>query len=305
MKIDELMNKIKEARPNLGASSLKSYKSILTSMYRQINPHTDFNAEFFEKKSKEVLEHLANVEPSRRKTRLSALVVACTALNKDCPVAEKYREKMFSDAEKTRANDRLQKKSEKQEENWMDWKDIVAYWEQMKKDVMPLWSKARLSPDEFMKLQDFVILSLYVLIPPRRILDFTNLKVRGADREKDNYIDKQKTLVFHIFKTAKHYGEQRVEMPTSLQTIVKKWQRIQLNSDYMFVDSENKQLSQSQMTMKLNKLFAPTGKKISVNILRHSYISNELKDVPSLVKLEKMAEEQGHSVAEQLLYVKR
>lgn len=310
MDIETLTNKIKEARPNLSASSLKSYKSILSSLYRQMNPRTDFDAMFFETHSKEVMDHLKNQTASNRKTRLSALVVACTAMNPECKIVDTYRSKMYEDSEKTRAQDRLQKKNAYQQENWIEWTDVVQFWEDMKRSTMPLWTKARLTPEEFNRLQDFVILSVYVLVnPPRRIQDYAKMKIRNANRQEDNYIDKQKTLVFHIFKTAKFLKKdedgQRVEMPTSLRTIIAKWMKIQLQSDYLIVDTEGQPMSQSQLTMRLNKIFSQTGKRISVNMLRHSFYSHELKNVPSLVNLEQMADNAGHSVMKALEYVKR
>jgi hypothetical protein len=46
------------------------------------------------------------------------------------------------------------------------------------------------------------------------------------------------------------------------------------------------------------------GLKISTSMLRHIYLTDKLKDVPKLVELEQLASDMGHSLKEQLEYVK-
>ena len=50
------------------------------------------------------------------------------------------------------------------------------------------------------------LLLVYVLIPPRRCLDYAVMKLSGYDKKVENYFD-GKSFVFNIFKTAKNYGE--------------------------------------------------------------------------------------------------
>lgn len=304
MDLPTLLTHMKNSRPNLSESSLKSYKSILSSLYRQMKPNTDFDAHFFLNHPQDVLHHLRDVESSKRKTKLSALIVAVSSLNPEAKAWGEYKSVMMSDANKTDSFNKLQRRTPKQEENWIDWDDVLKFWEDMRKSTMPLWSKPRLTKDEIRQCQNFVILSVYTLIPPRRIADYINMKIRNADREKDNYIDK-KYLVFNDFKTSKFYQTQKVEIPNSLRTILTKWMKVNLEGDYLIVDTNGRPMSQPQLSIRLNKIFGPTEKIISVNMLRHSYLTSQYKDIPSLARLEKTAEEMGHSVGEALLYIKK
>jgi hypothetical protein len=67
-----------------------------------------------------------------------------------------------------------------------------------------------------------------VFIPPRRSLDYCEFKIKNIDREKDNYLDKNK-LIFNRYKTAKTYGQQSVDIPVQLRNILTKWSKLNPN----------------------------------------------------------------------------
>ena len=67
--------------------------------------------------------------------------------------------------------------------------------------------------------------------------------------------------------------------------LLKKWLKVN-PSDYVLISSNNKPLSSSQITRMLNDVF---GKKVSVNMLRHIYLTNYYKDVPPIKDMEKIA----------------
>ena len=86
-----------------------------------------------------------------------------------------------------------------------------------------------------------------------------------------------------------------------MDAILKKWLKVN-PSDYVLISSNNKPLSSSQITRMLNDVF---GKKVSVNMLRHIYLTNYYKDVPPIKDMEKIAGKMGHSVKTALEYVKK
>ena len=80
-----------------------------------------------------------------------------------------------------------------------------------------------------------------------------------------------KNFVFNNYKTSKTYGKQVVQIPVALKNIIKKW--ISINpTDYLLFDNKMNKLNSTTLIYKLNKIF---GKKISVNALRHSYLSSK------------------------------
>jgi len=206
----------------------------------------------------------------------------------------------LKDADKYNAEQRKQKKTDTQKENWISQEEVMNIYRQLEKDTRHLFSKASLSQNELQRLQDYVILSVYTLIPPRRLVDYTAFKLREVNPEVDNYM-KGNTFVFNNYKTKNKYGKQDVKIPVRLRNIIQKWARKHSN-DYLLFSEKGTPLPQSRLTQKLNRIF---GKNISVNMLRHIFISEKVLDaVPALQKLEGIAEDMGHSVDTQQLYKK-
>jgi integrase len=111
-----------------------------------------------------------------------------------------------------------------------------------------------------------------VYIPVRRSKDFCDFKTSNIDPKKDNYLDKS-SLVFNSYKTAKAYGEQRIQIPIQLKNILAKWIKISTDySDYLFFDKNKQPLTSVKLNQRLNKMF---NKKISVNALRHAYLTDK------------------------------
>ena len=66
-----LQEKLKETRPNLSTSSVKTYISILSNMYKK-NLNGEGNIEWFNKESNQILKSLEEKNDQTKKTNLSA-----------------------------------------------------------------------------------------------------------------------------------------------------------------------------------------------------------------------------------------
>ena len=128
-------------------------------------------------------------------------------------------------------------------------------------------------------------------------MDYCLLKCRNFDAKKDNYFKAGK-FYFNQYKTAAIYGCQTLGI---LQKMMKKWMKLN-TSDYVLVSSTNKPLTSPQISRILNKLF---GNHVSTDMLRHIFLTKVFQDVPALRDMEKLAAEMGHSVSQQMLYVKK
>jgi integrase len=295
--MEHIKETIKKNRPNIAESSIKTYTSIVSNLYKYITKEKEVGdaVSFFNKHSKETIKYLKDTEPSTRKTKLAALVVLCEKQ----PCVEVYRKQMLDDAHKYNDREKDQEKTESQKENWVDQAELKSIYNELDKDTRPLLSKATLKPSEFQRLQNFVILSLYVLQPPRRLQDYTEMKLRDIDEKKDNYINKTK-FVFNKYKTAKFSGKEEIPINPKLKFILDKWKKLNPH-EYLLIGSTEKKFSSSQLQQRLNSIL---GKKASVNILRHSFLSDKYKDV-DLREMEKDATAMGHSVSQQMRYVKK
>ena len=291
---DKIKDYIKDKRDTLSKSSITTYASILKNLYRRIwgddeNDMSKFN------ETKKVLDFLKDLPPNKRKTTLSALVIITDK--------KPYRDLMLEDVRDYNKEISKQKKSDSQEDNWISKDMINNLIKEQKQNATFLYKKSQLAPADLQQIQGYIILSLLggSHIPPRRSKDFTDFKIRNIDKDKDNYIEKGK-MVFNSYKTAKTYGRQEVDIPTALKTILNKW--IKVNpTDYLLFDTNYKPLSSVKLNQRLNKLFY--GKKISVNMLRHIFLTDEFGDtIAQKKKVADTMEDMGSSPAMLSVYVK-
>lgn len=301
MSNQDLINLIKNNRPKLSEGSIKTYVSMITNLYKQIHgKEKDFDYSYFLKNADEVIEHLKNKEPKNRKTILSALVVVCGDDNKKA--CQKYRELMMEDLIKSNKQDEKQQKTQKEANNWISYDEVKEVYNNLKKETSHLLSKKDLNDDELQRLQNYIILSLYIDIVPRRLMDYSEMKIRGdINKDEDNYLLKNNKFVFNKYKTSKFYGTQEIVLPLKLKLLINKWLKIN-TTDYLLFDNKKQKLTPSKLNQRLNKIF---NKNIGASMLRHIYISDEvLADVPSLEKLKKISTDMSHTLNQQMLYKK-
>jgi hypothetical protein len=118
---------------------------------------------------------------------------------------------------------------------------------------------------------------------------------------KDNYIEGN-NLVFNSYKTSKTYGQQKVAIPIKLRNILNKWIAINPTDDLLF-DANYNPLSSVKLNQRLNKLF--DGKKVGINGLRHTYLTDKFGDTIAQKKaVANTMEAMGSSPAMLTTYVK-
>jgi len=283
---------IKTNRPALGAGSIKTYVSILSNLYKKLNATGD-DIDWFNKEEKEIMEFLKEKPAQTRKSILSALFVLTGN--------EAYRELMLKDCGVVNNQYKEQKKSTKEAENWISTEDIRKIYDGLLEKVSSMF-KRNLVGDYQTIIQFWLVALLGGVagIPPRRSLDYGAMKIRNYNPKEDNYYKAGK-FYFNRYKTADKYGLQTIDVPKDLQALLKKWIKIN-DTDYLLFSSNKKPLSSPQITRILNKIF---GKKVSVDMCRHIYLTNLYKDVPALSQMEKTASEMSHSLATALTYIKK
>ena len=284
---------IKE-RPNLSKSSITTYTSILKNLYNKVFGDEDINVNNFDK-SNEILHHLQTVEPNKRKTILSALVIVTDNKN--------YREQMLEDIKAYNIETHKQEKTPEQTENWVQQNDIKTLFSDMEKEAKLIYKKANKTSSDLQTLQNYIIIAVLggVFIPPRRSKDYVCFKLNNIDKTTDNYMDKD-MFIFNTYKTAKTYGQQKITVPKELVKIIKRW-KIVNPTDYLLFDINGHMLSNVKLNQRMNKIF---GKKASVNVMRHSYLSSKYADkIDELKKLKQDFKEMGSSDKQFEIYVQK
>jgi ribosomal protein L18 len=245
--------------------------------------------EWFSDNDADILEYLKDKTAQTKKTTLSALFV----LTKK----QSYRDVMMTVMKSVNDKNKEQKMNEKQEENWMSVKEIHDIYDPLLVKIKSMLSGKSILNESMM--MEFLLVSflggVVKGLAPRRSQDYSELKIRNYDTKKDNYYKSGK-FYFNIYKTAKKYGLQIIDVPKELDIILKKWVKINTN-DYMLYSTNGNKLSSPQITRILNKVF---DKNVSTSMLRHIY-----KDLPALEKMEELSSQMGHSLLQGLEYVKR
>ena len=261
-----LKEAIKDKRPNLSASSITTYNSILSNLYKKVFGGDLDLAKFDD--AEKILDYLKDLPPNKRKTILSALVIITD--NK------KYRDQMLEDIRDYNHEISKQEKTDEQKESWVGGDEVKSLWETLQRNANLIYKKKHHTQSDLQEIQSYIIMSLLggVFIAPRRAKDFCDFKIKDIDTTKDNYLRKT-DLVFNSYKTAKCYGEQVVKIPIVLKNILAKW--IKINpTDYLLFDTNMNHLSSVKLNQRLNRLF--DGKKVGVNQLRHTYLTDKYAD---------------------------
>lgn len=281
---DELLEQFKEKRPNLSQSSLKTYVSILNSLYNKLEGTNGI--EFF-KNDKKIINHIEEMEKAQsKKTALSALFVL-TGI-------KEYQDEMNANIKAVNEFYKEQKNDPERLKKLKSFDEILAIHEQIK-------SRYKKNPtlDNRMDLIISYLVSgvLGEDLPPRRVLDYSSMKIRNYDKQKDNYIQAGK-FYFNQYKTKDRHGTQIISIPKELNTLINKHKQINDEIDYLLLNEDDKPFTSTALSKKISRMFDGN----SMDMLRSIFLSNYYKDLPQLKSMEKLASNMGHSINSALQY---
>lgn len=233
-------------------------------------------------------------------------------------VYQQYYDMMMDKVKESRVSPESKEanqKTEKEQKNWVEWSDVDAKKKELEDEVKSFVSKKTLDVAQYDKLLQYVILSLYTDIPPRRNADYLSLHIVKSWNDKmptdRNYLDiANKKLIFNIYKTAKKYGKQEQDIPDSLWSSIQSflkhhplWKGVakRKSEPVKFLVQHNGDpiTAVNAITRVLNKVF---GKRVGSSLLRHSYLSGKYGD--SLEEMKKDSKAMAHSMTEQKNYIR-
>ena len=294
---------LKKNRPNVSQSTLKTYQSGIRSIGKHLNVEVN-SPQIIVDNIDAIINYLNDKKLNVRKTKMSALIVF---LDEDTPseqtsdVINRLRTIVAKDKLENEENEIKQSMTERQKKNYISWDEVLKIYESLKTEAEPLFKLNTLTVANFRKLMNYVLLSCYVLIPPRRSLDYTAFKIRNFDTGKDNYMlpksKKNKSVfVFNQYKNSSRMGPQEILIPNTLKTIIQKW-TLKNPYDHLLTTADGKPVTQTKINAMLNDIFQ---KNISSTLLRHIWVTNKYGHV-DLEELHEDANKLGQSNPERLL----
>jgi len=152
---------------------------------------------------------------------------------------------------------------------------------------------------EKLDLQDLFMISLYILQPPRRVKDYFLLQLNeGANRIY--YNDKNEMILeLNEYKTSKRYGTYKSIITGDLKDIINQYIKHYVMEDNKFFNYSSS-ASISNRIKRINQIICD--KPLTVNDIRHMYISSFLHRNPSTHDKKELAKKMGHSVMLQSMY---
>ena len=266
----DFTDQLKEAKPNVSASTIKTYNTILKTIYKKVfgTDETPDIEKF--KDAEKIFAYIKDAPPQTRKTKLSAIMAIA-------PVPA-YRNEIYEIQKALTTQTEKSEMTEKLEIAEITPEEMKAVVKSVKKNADAINRKTELTMKDLQDIQNYIIVSLYHgHIPPRRAIDFTELVLIPMDKSSENYIDLKKSkFVFNQYKTASVYGTQEVAIPPALKRILKKWIAfIPDDVNHLLFNSKREQLSNVSLNQRLNEIF---GANKGINSLRHYYLTQNHSD---------------------------
>jgi len=338
------MDYIKEQITQRGVkdSTIKTYVSTLNRLAISITGEEWVSTEFLTTDFQKVMDLLETFKLSKRRSTLSAICVGLSpsgadkSKEEDKEVYDKYKPMIWEISQIINEEKKNQKKNPKEDENWAEWKELTKlqklYFGDVKRRGFTITKTPKHPmPNDVMLLNKMIVSALYTLQPPRRLEYANMMRITEDDYNKLEKEEKESWNLLVIKNTKKMYfsfADVKIvdkESPVIIVDVAEKLipiMRIYLKATKTFsgewgntflVNSSGNQttgsriMSQATLSQLLsNIVFAPTGSKISVTMLRHIYLSHIYKDETSLKDKEELATKMNHSVnIQETIYIKK
>jgi len=307
MKEKELIEYIKDNR-KIRDISLKTYLGNV----RKLNDNKAIDDLKFLRKTSFIMEKLKDYKLPTQRNYLTSILVILTKQKKYIKECEIYKTRLKKLNDEYNIHINSHEKTEKEDKNWTSLKDLKKnVFNYYKREIAErgLNTKTNLTSKEFDLYQRFVVVSLYMLLPPVR-LDYANMIVVNSradmNNKNKNYLlnlsRNKKYFYINEYKTADKHGEIEIKIPPPLNTILNQWLKINDNEN-LLLNKGSSPMSANVLSKYITKAFAPSGKNISLNMLRKFWISESV-DLEALKRRKALANSMQHDLNTQETYIK-
>ena len=305
----DLKKNIEEFRPTLKQNSINAYLIVL----KKLNNNKDYQNLDFLKNKKDIDLILEKLKLTTRRNYITAVLVVLQAVKYDDQNLLNYYRNLVNDYnEEYTAKMSTNTKSEKQEANWVELSELDKIREDYAARVkkLDLKNKIKIKPSEFSLLQEYLVSALYTLLPPIR-LDYSPMLVVKSEKdmkEGNNYLinsgRNKKRFVINEYKNVKSKGQQIITVPSKLNSILNLVLKYN-DTEHLLLNNRKQALSSNGLGKLITSVFKPTGKQITINLLRSMFISQNI-DMEAINNAKNLADAMGHSTStQQKIYFKK
>jgi len=318
--IDEL---IVATKPELKNNSIVNYrnsiKKLLKKLYPPVVMHRCFTFVIL-KDYKKIINYINESDETlnNKNHYLSAIKCILPQIPEITDeVRDAYHTAQVENKKQRTAQEREQKQNLTQSENWVtcaQLKEVVDnYYNEIVEKNLLIKTHDSLTRDEVELLQKWVVGCLYTLHPPARLdynMEVISKKDYGKlspERKLNNYLvvtgRNKKEFAFGDYKEVKTYGINMVRVLPPLNKVLNIWLAIN-KSGSLLQNLAKKPLQAGPLGKLITRTFAPLGKQVTLNLIRHVYITENVEQ-PSIKSKQMLATLMMHSVGMQELYIKQ
>lgn len=294
-----LMKKISRDK-EVSENTKVSYISRLKRIYKLLEPTKTFKTlTFVHKNPRKIITTINDSDiPVNTKVALySALLSTYSVNDKKQNGLKEYKKEFVKLSQKGKDEFKKQIKTTQQDANWTSHDDLLKILSQIEEP------------------KDFLIFSLFSLLPPRRAIDYASMLVDETDDKKNNYFltkdNKFDKFIFNTYKGSSVKGPQvfdRIYMENlpdgeMILTILDSWTNT--NKSRFFVGKSYTPNAMSKAVKVLMKKYV--NKDLTINILRHIYVTwfLDTKVGRFISDKEKVGDFMAHNLTTQELYRKK
>lgn len=274
-----------------------------------------------EKVNKELME-----SGKSQNTIITYLASIIKALECHNTKADGYKALMGTLMAKRKEEDEKHEKTAKQDANWASMGDLRGVMRRLE-GVCRSHDRAKRRGDKkaYDDYQNHLIAFLYVGDPenhPPMRLDYCPMRIvskmpegkEGEEESQDNYLlcksRNKKQFVFNNYKTAKSYGSKIIDLSPKMNSVMNRFldvrkQRVTLDPGApLLLNSKGAPMNENTLCKQITRIFKPTGKNITANLIRHFHIS-ENHPAEEVEAKKADADKMCHSVETQGKYAKK
>jgi len=301
--MEKIIEDIKTIKPNLKKSSINTYITQLTKLNGG-----ELKDLSFLKDTKKVMKGLNEKPLTTKRNYLTAIMVGTKS--QDYEEYEFYRKEVQKLNEEYNEFIEQHKKTPIQNKNWTTLEELKKIQKDMRKNIMKLglYEKEDLNGYERKLFTDFLICSLYTLIPPVR-LDYATMKIIKNIKDNDgkqNFLwisnEKRKHFIFNDFKNVATRGSATFLIPTNLNKIINKYLEFNKTENFI-IDGKGNPMTTNAFGKLITRIFTHGDKKPSLNIIRHAWASANV-DLKKRKQQAELADKMLHTPALQVAYAK-
>lgn len=303
--IDNLKLKLKDN--NLTSSSIDLY---IKNLIRLNNDEPFINLKFLD----DITVINNKLDKYKLNTKKIYLISIISVLNiyknltkKNKSLYDKYYKLMKSIADEVK-NIPTNEMSENQKKNWISWDDLISEYNSIKSRVLTYNKLDKLTELQYNHLLKYVVLSLYILLEPRRN-EYKNMKIINKYNDRldsnFNYISlDDKEIIFNEYKTKKKYGQQIIKFNNDLFDVLKIYLKFHplfkkdLDIPFLVYYDGRPFKDVNSITRVLSSIHYGLGS----SLIRHIYLSYKYNDINQ--EKQDTALKMGHSVEMQNDYMK-